>query len=109
MPGRAQHSKGKHTPHSKKRKVRQSHPSKVSQQQSVSPTSEATAPCQATGYPIARVAAKIAVGKRLDEIPNVVTPPPTAVKCPNLLIELRRVGILAGVMLVILLALVLVL
>ncbi|MFC1988259.1 carbamoyl-phosphate synthase large subunit [Chloroflexota bacterium] len=28
---------------------------------------------KATGYPIARVAAKIATGKRLDEIPNVVT------------------------------------
>ena len=28
---------------------------------------------KATGYPIARVAAKIAVGKRLDEIPNAVT------------------------------------
>ncbi len=28
---------------------------------------------KATGYPIARVAAKIAVGKRLDEIPNQVT------------------------------------
>ncbi len=28
---------------------------------------------KATGYPIARVAAKIAVGKRLDEIPNTVT------------------------------------
>ncbi len=28
---------------------------------------------KATGYPIARVAAKIAVGKRLDEIPNKVT------------------------------------
>jgi carbamoyl-phosphate synthase large subunit len=28
---------------------------------------------KATGYPIARVAAKIAIGKRLDEIPNVVT------------------------------------
>ena len=28
---------------------------------------------KATGYPIARVAAKIAVGKRLDQIPNVVT------------------------------------
>src|SRR4029079_6281974 len=29
--------------------------------------------CKATGYPIARVAAKIAIGKRLDEIPNAVT------------------------------------
>ena len=28
---------------------------------------------KATGYPIARVAAKIAVGKRLDEIPNPIT------------------------------------
>jgi carbamoyl-phosphate synthase large subunit len=28
---------------------------------------------KATGYPIARVASKIAVGKRLDEIPNTVT------------------------------------
>jgi carbamoyl-phosphate synthase large subunit len=28
---------------------------------------------KATGYPIARVAAKIAIGKRLDEIPNKVT------------------------------------
>ncbi|UCH43865.1 MAG: carbamoyl-phosphate synthase large subunit [Dehalococcoidales bacterium] len=28
---------------------------------------------KATGYPMARVAAKIAVGKRLDEIPNAVT------------------------------------
>ncbi len=28
---------------------------------------------KATGYPIARIAAKIAVGKRLDEIPNKVT------------------------------------
>jgi len=28
---------------------------------------------KATGYPIARVAAKLAVGKRLDEIPNAVT------------------------------------
>ena len=28
---------------------------------------------KATGYPIARVAAKIAVGKTLDEIPNTVT------------------------------------
>jgi carbamoyl-phosphate synthase large subunit len=28
---------------------------------------------KATGYPIARVASKIAIGKRLDEIPNQVT------------------------------------
>ncbi len=93
MPGRAQHSKGKHTPHGKKRKVRQSHLSKVPQQQSVSLTSEATALTKKIVTPLA----------------DVVAPPPTAVKCPNLLVEMRRVGILAGVMLAILLALVLVL
>jgi len=33
---------------------------------------------KATGYPIARVAAKIAIGKKLDEIPNAVTSKTTA-------------------------------
>ncbi len=93
MPGRAQHSKGKHTPQSKKRKGRRSHPSNVSQQQSVSLTNEAVAPLKKIATPLS----------------DVVTPPLTTVKNPNLLIELRRVGILAGIMLAILLALVLVL
>ncbi len=39
---------------------------------------------KATGYPIARVAAKIAVGKRLDEIPNRVTAKTTAAFEPAL-------------------------
>ncbi|MFA5065452.1 MAG: carbamoyl-phosphate synthase large subunit [Dehalococcoidia bacterium] len=39
---------------------------------------------KATGYPIARVAAKIAVGKRLDEIPNRVTGKTMAVFEPAL-------------------------
>ena len=39
---------------------------------------------KATGYPIARVAAKIAVGKRLDEIPNAVTKKTTAAFEPAL-------------------------
>ncbi|MBI4216083.1 MAG: carbamoyl-phosphate synthase large subunit [Chloroflexi bacterium] len=39
---------------------------------------------KATGYPIARVAAKIAVGKRLDEIPNAVTGRTTAAFEPAL-------------------------
>src|SRR2546423_14411051 len=33
---------------------------------------------KATGYPIARVAARIAVGRRLEEIPNAVTRRTTA-------------------------------
>ena len=39
---------------------------------------------KATGYPIARVAAKIAIGKRLDEIPNPVTGKTTAAFEPAL-------------------------
>ncbi|MGE0539470.1 MAG: carbamoyl-phosphate synthase large subunit [Dehalococcoidia bacterium] len=39
---------------------------------------------KATGYPIARVAAKIAVGKRLEEIPNAVTQKTTAAFEPAL-------------------------
>src|SRR5204863_8084597 len=39
---------------------------------------------KATGYPIARVAAKIAVGKRLDEIANQVTGQTTAAFEPAL-------------------------
>ncbi|MDO8673612.1 MAG: carbamoyl-phosphate synthase large subunit, partial [Dehalococcoidia bacterium] len=39
---------------------------------------------KATGYPIARVAAKIAVGKHLDEIPNAVTKKTTAAFEPAL-------------------------
>jgi carbamoyl-phosphate synthase large subunit len=39
---------------------------------------------KATGYPIARVAAKIAIGRRLDEIPNAVTQRTTAAFEPAL-------------------------
>jgi carbamoyl-phosphate synthase large subunit len=39
---------------------------------------------KATGYPIARVSAKIAIGKRLDEIPNAVTGKTTAAFEPAL-------------------------
>jgi carbamoyl-phosphate synthase large subunit len=39
---------------------------------------------KATGYPIARVAAKIAIGKRLEEIPNAVTQKTTAAFEPAL-------------------------
>ncbi|MBI2938896.1 MAG: carbamoyl-phosphate synthase large subunit [Chloroflexi bacterium] len=39
---------------------------------------------KATGYPIARVAAKIAVGRRLEEIPNAVTKTSTAAFEPAL-------------------------
>ena len=93
MPGKAQHGKGKHTPQSKNKKGRRSHLSKIPQQQSVRLASKAAATPKKIVAPLT----------------DVVTSPPTAVKCPNLLIELRRVGILAGIILVILLVLLLVL
>ena len=40
--------------------------------------------CKATGYPIAKVAAKIALGYTLDEIPNAVTGKTTACFEPTL-------------------------
>src|SRR5205823_633401 len=39
---------------------------------------------KATGYPIARVAAKVAIGKRLDEIQNTITQKTTAAFEPSI-------------------------
>lgn len=92
MAGRARLRRGKHAPHGKKRKGRRSQRGIVSQLQSVSLADEATA--------LPQVVTPLA---------TVLSPVPAAVKCPNLLIELRRVGILAGIILAILLVLALVL
>jgi|TARA_B100000315_G_scaffold260386_1_gene321352 hypothetical protein len=92
MTGRAQHSKGKHAPQSKKMKGRRNHLSLVFQQQSAR-----------------------SIGKTAALFKNIIIPstdmatlPSAAVKCPNLLTELRRTSILAGIILAILSALVLV-
>jgi hypothetical protein len=92
MAGRARLRRGKHAPHSKKRKGRRGYRGIVSQLQSVSLADEAT--------DLSRLVTPLA---------TVLSSVPTAVKCPNLFVELRRVSILAGLILAILLVLVLVL
>ena len=93
MPGKSRHGRGKHSFQGKKRKGRRSHPIIVSQQQVVTQTTE-----------------PVAVPPRVATATIKVSPPtPTAVKYANIPIELRRVGILAGIMLAALLVLALVL
>lgn len=92
MAGRAQNSRGKGSPHNKKKKRRQSQPKPAPQKQAVSLASEVISPAKAV--------------TPLRDVPATA---PAAVKCPNLLIELRRVGILGGIVLAILLVLALVL
>lgn len=94
MTGKRRRSRGKHLSHSKKGKSRQSHLSAVSQRQSVSLADKVTAPPEVV-TPLANTQALI----------------PTSVKYkyPNLPYELRKVGILAGLILAILILLALVL
>ena len=88
MAGRAQRSRGKHSPHNKKKKGRQSQLKPAPQKQAVSLASEVTVP------------AKVVI-----PLSNAPAPVSIVTRCPNLLVELRRVGILAGIVLVILLVL----
>jgi len=90
MPGKSRHGKGKHPPRSKRKKGRQRFSAAVIQQQAVAETPKPVAP--------PRVAAPSA---------SVPTPMPTLtpVQYPYILAELRRIGILAGIMLAILVGL----
>ncbi len=94
MPGKSRHDRRKHSFQGKKKKGRRSPPGVVSQQQ--------------TDIQIDRSVAPPSVAAS-----SVSTPAPmpvlTAVRHPYILTELRRIGILAGVMLAILVVLVLVL
>ncbi len=92
MHGRAQHSKGEHAPQSEKMRGRRNHLSLAFQQQSPRSIDKAAA-----------LSKNIIVPST-----DMMTLPSTAVKCLNLLIELRRISILAGIILAILSALVLV-
>ena len=94
MPGKSRHGRRKHSFQGKKKKGRQSPPGVVAQRQAdVQIDKPVASP---------RVAA-----------PSASAPAPmpvlTAVRHPYILTELRRIGILAGVMLAILVVLVLVL
>jgi len=94
MPGKSRHGRRKHSFQGKKKKGRRSPPGVVAQRQADVQIDKPVAP------PI--VAAPSA---------SVPTPMPvlTSVRHPYILTELRRIGILAGVMLAILVVLVLVL
>ena len=94
MPGKSQRSRRKHSFQGKKKKGRRSHPGVIAQRQAGIQIDKPVAP--------PRVA-----------VPAVSTPTPmpvlTPVRYPYILKELRRTGILAGIMLVILVVLALVL
>ena len=94
MPSKSRHGRRKHSFQGKKKKGRRSPPGVVAQRQADIQIDKPVAP--------PRVVAPTA---------SVPTPIPvlTAVRYPYILTELRRIGILAGVMLAILVVLVLVL
>ncbi len=94
MPGKSRHDRRKHSFQGKKKKGRRSPPGVVARRQADIQIDKPVAPPE--------VAAPSA---------SAPTPMPvlTAVRHPYILTELRRIGILAGIMLVILIVLVLVL
>ncbi len=94
MPGKSRHRKGKHLPQGKRRKSEQHFLATAAQQQAVAQTREpvspigVSAPSASVSTPMAKLA---------------------AVRYPHVAIELRTIGILAGIMLIILIILALVL
>jgi len=94
MPGKSWQSRRKHSTRSKRKKGRRSPAATVAQQKAIAPAHEAVAPPR-----VAAPSASVHTSK--------VTP--TTVRYPYIVSELRRIGILAGIMLVILVVLALVL
>ena len=90
MASKSRRRRGKHLPQSKKRKRKQISTVTATQQQAVAQTYKPAAP--------SKVAA-----------PSVKEPTPTVARYPHIVTELRRIGILAGIMLVTLVVLALVL
>ena len=94
MPGKLQHRKGRHLPQSKRRKSRRRFSTPVAQHQAVAQTHEsvsrpsASASSASMPTPVAKLA---------------------AARYPHIATELRTIGILAGVVLIILAVLALVL
>ena len=90
MPGKSRHGKGKHAFHGKKKKSRQHFSAMAAQQRVVAQTN------------------KSVVSPKLSA-PSVSAPTPmatpTTARYPYIVAELRRIGILAGIMLVILITL----
>ena len=94
MSGKSRHGRGKHSVHGKKKKM------KLRQQVLASQPSPAAVPAEA---PVSPLEAPVAETKKS------ILPPPIMTKYPYIFSELRRIGILGGVMLVILIALALIL
>ena len=100
MPGKSGHAKGKHLSRSKRRKgsqkihlERQHSPTITTQQQTIAQVNEPAPALTASAPPV--------------NIPTLVAKLP-AIQYPYIGIELRRIGILAGIMVVILVLLALV-
>ena len=93
MPGKSRHSRRNHSFQGKKKKGRRGSPAVVAQRQA---DAQADRP--------------VASPRTIAPAASVPAPMPalTAVKYPHILTELRRIGILAGIMLVILVVLALV-
>jgi len=89
MPGKSRHRRGKHSFQSKKGRGRPSPPVIVTPQQATIPADESVSPPEVSR--------------------KSVPATPTAVQYPYVLTELRRIGILAGIMVAILIILALVL
>ena len=94
MPGKAGRGQGKHPTRSKKRKGRRDLPAPVAQQQAASPARE---PTITPGVSSPVISAPTTRAR------------PTFARYPHIAAELRRIGILAGIMVVILVVLALVL
>lgn len=93
MPGKSRHRRGKHIVQTKKKKGRRSPPAIVYQQKTVTQSDKPDViPLEVT-----------------TPSPGTVTAAPTAIGHRELIIELRRIGILAGIMLATLVLLALVL
>ena len=89
MPGKSQHKHGKHSSRNKKRMGRPNRPVMAAQPTPTESARETSAPRQIPKAPVATAG--------------------TAVQYPYIFTELRRIGILSGVMLVILIIIALVL
>ena len=92
MSGKSRHSRGKHSIHGKRKKGKLRPQVIVAQPQAVTQAEEAVSPPEA---PVSSTRTSTPVA-------------PIAVRYPYILTELRRIGILAGIMLAILIVLALV-
>ncbi len=90
MSDKSRHSRGKHSAQSKKKKSKSIHPTTLAQQPAVTQTHESVSPAKVPVTPVS--------------VPTPVAKPAT-VSYPHVAAELRTIGILATIMLIILVVL----